>query len=240
MVDVSNKLYQSFKNTVIKLDCDVNLNGKIIYPLGGGNRAGGFFRGTFDGQGHTFYNFKGQYGSGSTVRQSNPGLFGVISGATIKNLTIDGADIIDYAWGSFGLLAGCASSEDGKIDNVIENVHIKNSIVRRYNDSDTYQEPKVGLFFGLVNGKNGSDVIIRNCSVTNSAAINNTNIEKLYPLNNGYYGSNEKDEKTWKPTIENSTVTNVICGSVRRDKGVDVRTVKLEDILSGAVTVYTK
>lgn len=48
------------------------------------------FAGTFDGNGHTIYNFDS---AGGITGGANSGLFAFTKGATIKNLTIDGADV---------------------------------------------------------------------------------------------------------------------------------------------------
>lgn len=72
------------------------------------------FRGTFDGQGHKI---TGLWGDAQVAL--NNGLFGVMDGATVKNLVIENADIRSNQYG--GILAAQA------INSVIQNVTIINS-----------------------------------------------------------------------------------------------------------------
>lgn len=95
---VYNKQGDYSGNTFILMD-DLNLNGLEWKPIGrlAGQGATGtfatyaYFRGTFDGNGHTISNFK--------INNTDPktyitaGLFGAIDGATIKNLNVTGCNI---------------------------------------------------------------------------------------------------------------------------------------------------
>lgn len=74
------------------------------------------YQGTFDGNGHTITNLK--YNSTKGMDHDN-GLFSYTDGATIKNLTIDNAEIRSYFRG--GVLVGYANNTR------IENVTVKNS-----------------------------------------------------------------------------------------------------------------
>lgn len=74
------------------------------------------FAGTFDGNGHTIYNFDS---AGGITGGANSGLFAFTKGATIRNLTIDGADVDSVMVG--GILVSQA------IDSNIYNITIKNS-----------------------------------------------------------------------------------------------------------------
>lgn len=74
------------------------------------------FAGTFDGNGHTIYNFDS---AGGITGGANNGLFAFTTGATIRNLTIAGADVDSVMVG--GILVSQA------IDSNIYNITIKNS-----------------------------------------------------------------------------------------------------------------
>lgn len=74
------------------------------------------FAGTFDGNGHTIYNFDS---AGGITGGANSGLFAFTKGATIRNLTIDGADVDSVMVG--GILVSQA------VDSNIYNITIKNS-----------------------------------------------------------------------------------------------------------------
>lgn len=90
-----------FSGQYLKLTTDIDLSGTPWIAIG--NRANGstsLFKGTFDGDGHTV--------SGLNIDDSNndTGLFGRISGATIKNLTVTGDKV---AGGKYvGPIAGYA------------------------------------------------------------------------------------------------------------------------------------
>lgn len=64
----------------LKNDIDMSTIGSWI-PIGTSDKP---FAGTFDGQGHAFVNFT------MNVTSGDAGLFGYISGATVRNFTIDG------------------------------------------------------------------------------------------------------------------------------------------------------
>lgn len=113
LINEVNNSALNFKGVAFKLTGDVVLSGKwkpIGYTKGQSNRA---FSGTFDGG-----NFKI---SGLTVDETtNPaGLFGIIQGATIKNLKLEGT----VKGGSYAsLLVGKAES------SVIQNVEISGTV----------------------------------------------------------------------------------------------------------------
>ena len=103
----------SFEGETVTLGSDINLGGKIWYPIGYNSNDGNYdftntaitsdllpFKGTFDGNGHTIANF---YQSTWEMKGDNThyplteqrydegmGLFGVIENGTVKNLVIDG------------------------------------------------------------------------------------------------------------------------------------------------------
>ena len=82
-----------WKDNII-LDNNINMGGVKMSPIGSSTES---FKGTFDGQGHTI--------SGLSIK-SGRGLFGYTDGATIKNLTISGADIYAYNKGDVGGIIG--------------------------------------------------------------------------------------------------------------------------------------
>ena len=51
------------------------------------------FKGTFDGQGHLIKNYTAKYDAGGATGRITVGLFGYISGATIKNLAVTGSKV---------------------------------------------------------------------------------------------------------------------------------------------------
>ena len=123
----------SFKGKTITLAADINL-----YEMGEGNEPVSFkpigidtpFEGTFDGQDHIISNlyqsgwaFGYEWGSYGSL-----GLFSQINNATIKNLTIKGAECLVEG----GDVAGIAGSATGTC--LFENVHIVDSTFATYNN----------------------------------------------------------------------------------------------------------
>ena len=131
-----------------------NVEGKIFYPIGYWNSDGtyeksnkaissGFytFQGTFDGNGNTISNFyqntwemKGDhdwYDASLQYFRDGMGLFGRVSGGTIKNLTVDNFSC-DSEIGTTGVIAAYADSKEGK-PAVFENISITNCNPRVYN-----------------------------------------------------------------------------------------------------------
>lgn len=221
----------NFQNAVICLENDIDLGGHFINQIGA-NEAKGYFCGTFDGQNHTITGFR-QVCDQSSLTYTNPGLFGVLNGATVRNLVIDGADVSNTHFGGIGLLAGRATSVGARAGQpvVVENVHIRHSIVRRTAGEDE-QGTKIGLLFGDVDG--AGDVIIRACSITNSAAV--ATVEALPAC--AWYGKNSGDG-AWAPTIEGSSLGGVVVGSVY-GTGHNAAFVRLTDVLDGTVRLKTE
>ncbi len=95
---------------------------KTFTPIGyGDNTDGKPFSGIFDGNGKTI--------SGITVNTPKAwgvGLFGYISKATIKNVTITNSSFT--AEGFVGAIAGCSDEVDDSKKPAIENCHVTNSV----------------------------------------------------------------------------------------------------------------
>jgi len=94
----------------------------------GANSA--YFKGTFDGQGHTI---KNMYQSGWALgydwyNYGSIGLFAYLWNATVKNLTIENAECL-VEGGNVAGIAGCAWG-----DCTFENITIKNSTYATYNN----------------------------------------------------------------------------------------------------------
>ena len=132
----------NFEGKTIMLAADVDLyledtseqadGDPVTFRPIGDYHSDSVFSGTFDGQGHTIYNLYqngwdlgyewGVYGS--------YGLFGIVDNATIKNLTISGAE--SYIEG--GDVGGIAGSATGTC--VFENITIEDSVFATYNNGN--------------------------------------------------------------------------------------------------------
>ena len=103
---------KTYSGNFIKLDADISVSTKVGVRNGSQNRA---FSGVFDGGGHTI--------TADITDNNNPGtaLFGYISGATIKNLTLAGNIAGDmHAAGIVGFSDGTGN----KIENCIVSARI--------------------------------------------------------------------------------------------------------------------
>lgn len=115
---------KTFAGEIVTLTTDIDLKNQNWTPIGHDGDVQGF-KGTFDGQDHTIYNLK--VNNWNRAYQS-AGLFGSANG-TIKNLTIDGADIYNLdviSDSSNGAAVLLGSSQFG---STIDNVTIKNASV---------------------------------------------------------------------------------------------------------------
>ncbi len=126
--DVSIELPVTFEGKTVKLDTDVDLKDVLFEPIGS-YRKDTAFKGTFDGQGHTISNLSQntwELNNGYYYGDLGLGLFGKVEDATIKNLTIDGADIS----GESAICGTIAATAYG--DCTFENITVKNANVADY------------------------------------------------------------------------------------------------------------
>jgi len=105
----------TFEGKTIKLAKDINLSNGLWTPIGNNANT---FKGTFDGDGKTISNLF--IAMGNTNEPA--GLFGYLNNGTIKNFTIDNADIEAYTDGGVAAVVG-------KIFNTgtVEDVTVKNA-----------------------------------------------------------------------------------------------------------------
>ena len=140
----------TYEGKFFKMTSDIDLSGVAnLLPIGNNFGSAGAtiktFCGTFDGDGHTLTNLHMSYQGKEKIGVA---LFGVIQGATIKNLTIDNSSIqADALTGGF---VGAAMG--GKVLNchLGENVTIKS----------THQAYAAGIVCGAF----GESVMISDCS----------------------------------------------------------------------------
>lgn len=164
---------KSTSNVTFVLDNDINMGGSSFTPIGtlSPMRADNF-RGTFDGQGYSIKNYMG-----------NSGIFGIVEGATIKNVGMDNAIMsnstggalvyhaknseITNCWmtglvtagGTCGGLIG--EITDSTVSNCLVDMSISNSTPSSYS----------GNLIGKVNG---------NCTISNSGGINHRSGNALH------------------------------------------------------------
>lgn len=137
-VDAGN----TFEGKFIQLTANINLNKINFDPIGWGYDYDGFtengktFNGTFDGAGYTIF---GLYQNGwdldtdkvnystYTYSMAGGGLFASVVDATIKNLTVSGADIV-FECVDMGVVAGYAQG-----NCTFDNIAIVNCNIQNYN-----------------------------------------------------------------------------------------------------------
>ena len=102
----------SLKGYTVKLECDINLNGKEWTPIGNKTNK---FQGVFDGNNQTIKNLVITSGS------SYVGLFGFTTDGEIKNLTVENAKVKGYT--EVGVVAG--SPYTSKYANITVKGHVE-------------------------------------------------------------------------------------------------------------------
>ncbi len=128
LVDSGN----TFAGKTIKLSSDLDLycegeNGEPISfdPIGYGYDV--VFKGTFDGQGHTIFNlYQNGWALGLDYSTEGGGLFASVVDATIKNVAIDGAEIVMECI-DMGVLVGYSYG-----NCTYENISVSNSTIANY------------------------------------------------------------------------------------------------------------
>ena len=123
-------------SAVLEDDVTLSMGGDADCPVVGGSVA---YEGVFDGQGHTV---KATVDGG----KKPGGIFGVIKGATIRNLIAEGSVSNATQTG----LVGTVDSKDALLENIIVRMSIEGST-------------NVGGFIGNGNGMTDKTVTFRNC-----------------------------------------------------------------------------
>lgn len=161
-----NEKHQKFIGLTLNLIGDIDLNNDDWTPIGLRMDNSDRFAGTFDGKGHTISNLK----VNQTAGGNSAGLFGGIDGgATIRNFTIDGAEIESVVTPSVDGIAVAvgAAAYGGYIDGIT----VKNATV------------KGNHYVAGIVGYTGGDVT--NCRVENITITNTPNEVSPGVYNNG-------------------------------------------------------
>ena len=126
------------------------------------------FGGTFDGK-----NFKVQNLS-ITQQGSNSGLFGYASGATMKNICIDGnitLNTTSYSEG-YGSIAGCM------VNSTISNCHSSvNFTINTEMDASKECIGHIGGIVGKMNESNSTESYVSGCSYSGTINMGNCNVK---------------------------------------------------------------
>ncbi len=127
------------RDFVLETDVDLSSLGTSWSGIGD---AAHKFTGTFNGNGHTISNLT------MTTGTQGYGLFGIVSGATIKNIALDNAHIINSTSSGDSHVGGIVGQA---IDSTITNCSVTNSTVQGYSD------------VALICGHAGGSTNISNC-----------------------------------------------------------------------------
>ena len=137
---------KSFSGKTVKLGADIDLGNTEWTPIGQtrGNGTTTWFQGTFDGDNHTIKNLAISASAWDEGANYAAGLFGFIDagGATIKNLTIDGAKVEGHHW---------TGAVVGYLTGTVENCHVKNATLISTHANDDACGDKVGAVVGYIN-----------------------------------------------------------------------------------------
>ena len=152
----------SYSGKTVTLMNDIDMTGIDWIPVGqtGGYAAMTYFQGTFDGNGKTISNLTVTHWEEGTNGGANyaSGLFGFIdaAGATVKDLTMDNANVTGSHW--TGAIVGYLSGG-------ISGCTVKNSSIVCTNKNSEANGDKAGLITGYINGTQGT---VTNCTGSNS------------------------------------------------------------------------
>lgn len=158
----------TFSGKTVILDKDINLNNINWTPIGlNGDNAG--FQGTFDGNYKTIYNLTV---NNSTRAYQSAGLFGSIRNATLKNFTVNGANIYNLDSISDSSNGAAVVVGSSQMASVIDNVDVFNATVTA--------NKRVAVIAGYFQGT------ITNCDVDGAT------LTAIYDEANGSYDNCDK------------------------------------------------
>ncbi len=123
-LDLDDSCY-TFEGDTIYLNADVDLAGALFNPIGYGYDI--YFKGTFDGQGHTISNmYQNGWELGYSYGTYGGGLFASVVDATIKNVNVEGAEVVMECV-DMGILVGYSYGTC-----TYENITVSNSTIQNY------------------------------------------------------------------------------------------------------------
>ncbi|MDR1184209.1 MAG: hypothetical protein LBK67_05385, partial [Coriobacteriales bacterium] len=170
----------SYRSAYYKLTADIDMTGVEDWGSLNGNAAATAFSGTFDGDGHSISNVR------VVAATANTGFFGIINGATIKDLALVNLNVTH----TVNLLntGGIAASVTGP--STISGCYVSGSVTSN------------GSAVGGIVGASSAAITIENCRVDGSVS-GSYNVGGIL----GRYNSNGA------PTIRNSLVMASVAGT---------------------------
>lgn len=150
-----------YSGKTVVLTADIDLGNMEWTPVGqtGGNGVATYFRGRFDGKGHTISNLKITNNAYDEGEHYAAGFFGFVDAgdANIVNLTIDGANVNGHHW--TGVIAGYLTGN-------ISGCTVKNATVNCTHANGDACGDKAGVIVGYVNQGTVTGNTVEDCTVT--------------------------------------------------------------------------
>ena len=150
-----------YSGKTVVLTADIDLGNMEWAPVGqtGGNGVATYFRGRFDGKGHTISNLKITNNAYDEGKNYAAGFFGFVDAgdANIVNLTIDGANVNGHHW--TGVIAGYLTGN-------ISGCTVKNATVNCTHANGDACGDKAGVIVGYVNKGTVTGNTVEDCTVT--------------------------------------------------------------------------
>ena len=119
-----NDAVTGFEGEYFKLTADLDLGNNSWTPIGA---TSNYFRGIFDGDGHTIYGLN-VYTDPDNKSAQYGGLFGRVDNGVVKNITVEGAKVVSFKYAG-AIVANLTAKVDGAPASVI-NCHAVNCDVR--------------------------------------------------------------------------------------------------------------
>ncbi len=175
-----NSNANNFSGKTVKLINDINLGYKAWTPIGGCIKSPTItFHGTFDGNGKTISNL---YASDNTAKEASAGLFGGMTSANVKDLTVKNATINSTHYA--GVICGyvqCSSISNCKVSNV-KVTSTAELLSDGYDNGD-----KVGGIAGLLTDSNNEGSAVTCCTVENAKIQGYRDIGGIVGFANEYF-----------------------------------------------------
>ena len=163
----------TYEGITILLTRDLNLNNLEWTPIGFGSSTGlgdldtedsHYFKGIFDGGNHTIKNLKITTFTGGgfsdPAAATGVGLFGHTYNATIKNLTVENANVVGNHF--VAVVAGFSYG------TAIENVHVKNANVNCVFLDTNDSGDKAAAIAGFIGNSKINSAFVKGCSAMDS------------------------------------------------------------------------
>ena len=197
---------------VVKLNKDIDLGGEEWTPIGNGTYntsnapEGAMFTGSFDGQGHTVDNFKVTL-TAEAPAGSVGGLFGIISGATVKNVSIGDKAVLKSLANDINVLGAVVAYG---LSSTIE--HCTNAAALSYEGKANNKRTLLAGIAGAVAASAAGGSTVSSCENTGKLTAKNTEA-----TNNGASGT---------------SISGIVAFT---DANADVADVALSNVVTGCI-----